>query len=588
MKHILLFENFNQANSILKKLDKTQEDEDFKKLENIVKIKGFIGLFTKLFFVDKVSLDKLEHLSLRLDKLKMILPQLKNISGKNVDEYINFKNDNISTIEKLEDDLTLLEEEHSKKKIYNELPKSWRDMLLSTTDEKRKIFNNLSKEIGNSEEYKLLFRKLSRLKSIDELIEEMQNLLNILKGGLDYESIKRKINELEENSDDKYHLPYAYIVYDNDNILVAHINNYKASALLGSKSWCISTDEYYWDDYISNENNIALLNDIYFIWDFNKNTNNDLHMIGTVREYNMFGSTHDMKDNFLNIYSLPYFQKIKNVLNSSLDSSRVREIMSDLDNENYENLDDFLKFGTPDDLKEYYFSKDIIDETLETFSIDALIIKTIKFRNKENIDFLFNICEEYKIDLNSKYIFNNSFQGQIKNFDKEIIYLVINHFNNDDECYGYILLLNEYILEDDINNFEEVLKRISYNFSDTAIIKLDLIKNYNYVLLLRKYNLEKNYLKNDESYMRSLSYTNDLQLVSYLAKNNKHKIDDYDLENALKILNIEKFQIIFEEFRNRYLNLDNIIYTYNSFYKEKAKLFEDENIPFTLKGKIPS
>jgi len=485
MKYILLFENFNQANSILTKLGKDQTDENFQKINSFVKTKGYIGLFTKLFFIDNIPLNRLEHLSMRLDRLKMILPQLKQISGKNVDEYINLKDEKISTIEKLEDDLTRLEEDQAKKKIYNELPKSWKEELLNTTDEKRKTFDNLSKSLGNSTEYKNLFRKLARLNNIDQLISEMEELLDKIKGGLDYDSIKKKIEEIDEEEG------LAYIVYDRNNILVAHINEYKASKLLGSESWCISSDQEYWNQYVNDEDSDGFLqNDIYFIWDFNKKSSDDNHQIGTVRRYKGFGATHDMKDNSIDIKTLPYFKDIEFSLETTIDSSRIEEALNNME-PNDDNISFFIRFGEPEHLKEFFDDDYESNRYFIGSNINTFLSYAIDYENIPNLIYLLDFIIKYDLNFDeAKLVYSNYNNEKIIN----ILIDKINEKYSGDEGYGDQIYLSALIKKNDDSKYDfkidEILNKLHRKYPDIKLYYIPFIPNLNFIHSLQKYKLD--------------------------------------------------------------------------------------------------
>lgn len=86
------------------------------------------------------------------------------------------------------------------------------------------------------------------------------------------------------------------IVIDDDNVLVVKINNYGQSKLLGSSSWCIVRDEYYYDSYTSNNANQ------YFIYDFNKTSKDNYSLIGmTLKEDGSLSASHLKDDTALQL-----------------------------------------------------------------------------------------------------------------------------------------------------------------------------------------------------------------------------------------------------------------------------------------------
>jgi hypothetical protein len=412
-KNVFLFENFNKAKNILSKQGKTLEDEEFKKLKDLVTTKGYIGLFTKLHFIDGVGLEKLEHLNNRLDKNKAIIGKLKTINGMNVVDYAEDIEGALSSIERLEDDLTRLESQHAKNKIYKELPKKWKNLLESSSQEKRDEFNSLAEQLGKSTEYKVMFKKLAKVKDLDELLENMYELLDKIKGGLDYDSILDKIQNIEKyydpskfegadynQSDDDYYFeyydhetedeiddpdditddmkkaftPYARLEYNKDGIVVAYIGDFMASKILGSEAWCISSDIGYWQQYSSEEiGYIRNRTNIYFIWDFNKKRSDDLHQVGTVIEYKSIGSTHDMKDNSITLKKLPYYPNIKDVLDSNTDYDwNIVEYMAERGDEILDNFDgdafrEFIIYAADDSIEDFF--KGV--ENLENFCVKS-------------------------------------------------------------------------------------------------------------------------------------------------------------------------------------------------------------------------
>lgn len=514
MNFILLFENFNQSNSILKKLNKNQSDESFQKINSFVKTKGYIGLFTKLHFIDHISLDKLEHLNSRLEKLKNVINQLKNISGKNVDEYID------STIEKLEDDLTILEETQSKKKIYNELPKSWKEILSNTTPVKRKLFDNLSKELGNSTEYKQLFRKLSRINNIDALINEMELLLDKIKGGLDYDSIKNKIHNLQKDNN-------AYIVYDKNNILISKIENFKASSILGSKSWCISTDQHYWNNY-KNDDDEFLFNDIYFIWDFNKNSSDDLHQIGIVKKYKGFGSCHDMSDTSISVYDLAYFNEIENFLIFTTDDNTIQEKLKTLDETDSDNLSVFIKYGSLDNLT-YFFEKN-------TFRINYILYLIINEKNIEKLKYIFTFLNKTKLNIDIKNVLDSVF-GDV---DDNIIDIFIEesnkYYNNG---LAYDLYISKLKNGTNYTKIETLIKKLKEQYPNYRLKYIGFIIDDTIYDLLIKYRLDITIDKDvkEEFIFKSFDFEDREDIYYYLIRNILSQID----YNSPKFTNIQEF-----------------------------------------------
>lgn len=108
----------------------------------------------------------------------------------------------------------------------------------------------------------LIGKKLASYKTPEDFNAGLKRMIDSL-NGFDHETIllKAKVNE-------------ATIVSNLDDILILEINNYKQSQSLGSPSWCISRQEYYFDSYVDETNRQ------YFIFDFNKRSDDNNSMIG--------------------------------------------------------------------------------------------------------------------------------------------------------------------------------------------------------------------------------------------------------------------------------------------------------------------
>lgn len=77
----------------------------------------------------------------------------------------------------------------------------------------------------------------------------------------------------------------------DDNILIVSIKDFKTSSYLGSASWCISSDEFFFKNYTENYQRQ------FFLYDFNKKSNDPLSFIGvTVNHLGEIIYAHDKND----------------------------------------------------------------------------------------------------------------------------------------------------------------------------------------------------------------------------------------------------------------------------------------------------
>jgi ankyrin repeat protein len=253
MSFVLNFDSFNlmnedmqKAKSVITKNNIDPKDPDFLQIQVWLKKRpGFLGLFTKFRFDDKIPMIDLERLSDNLFELKDLLGQLP----KPVIQYQNF--------EELEDDLRDLQSYRKAKLFFNALlpaQKNWyRD---ADTNTKSKV-DNLALELNKlpKETQQAFIKKLARYKTLTELIESLEGFVN---QEWDYDLIKNKILNTQG----------AELVYANPEreLLIARIYTFTASkALLSDTSWCIKDSKTHWDTYVGAE---YKFNAQYSIWDF--------------------------------------------------------------------------------------------------------------------------------------------------------------------------------------------------------------------------------------------------------------------------------------------------------------------------------
>lgn len=106
-------------------------------------------------------------------------------------------------------------------------------------------------------------RKIQKYKNTEELNEGLRKFLSSF--GNTYDGILNKA--LNYNTK---------VVSKKNNTVILHIDNFKESSYLGSASWCISSNENYFNSYVNKEYGHKQ----YFIYDFNKKSEDGLSMIG--------------------------------------------------------------------------------------------------------------------------------------------------------------------------------------------------------------------------------------------------------------------------------------------------------------------
>lgn len=105
-------------------------------------------------------------------------------------------------------------------------------------------------------------KKMASFKRAEDLYDALENVLSLL-DNFSFEIINEQAIKMQ-----------AEIISCSDNKLLVRIKNFEQSKALGSSSWCISRDEYYFSEYTKNNN------EQYFLYDFNKISRDNECLIG--------------------------------------------------------------------------------------------------------------------------------------------------------------------------------------------------------------------------------------------------------------------------------------------------------------------
>lgn len=146
-------------------------------------------------------------------------------------------------------------------------------------------------------------RKIALFKDSETLNRVLDNIIT-----LNNQSITKTIYKINDN---KLNVDIAL---KEDNLLILSPNDYEASNSLGSGSWCISTSNYYFNNYLNKGDKDRYH---FFVFDFNFEETHPLHKIGiTVEEDYNIANAFDKKNkniisNIHNLITENSFEKIK-------------------------------------------------------------------------------------------------------------------------------------------------------------------------------------------------------------------------------------------------------------------------------------
>ena len=281
-----IFENINYAKKYLKLNDININDEKYIELKNLLKKNlGYLGIWTEWMFEKDININDMKRLySYYKD------PKFKDFTKDlDLNQYYN--------IEEIYDYLTKQYQNRQVEQVIKSLPSKTRSIVNDSL--KELIFNNLEYYTEIKDFYS---KKGGRYKDIKDLIYDTKSFIENLKGPWNSDEVSKNLTPEE-------------IVYKDDQTLIAWVETYKRSCEVGSKSWCISTDEDHFKSYTKN------FKKQYFIWDFTKDISDKKSLIGVTINANgkptaihfkddTEGNVEDIKDylKYLKPYSEVYIE----------------------------------------------------------------------------------------------------------------------------------------------------------------------------------------------------------------------------------------------------------------------------------------
>ena len=250
--YLHLNENMQQARSILKKAKISESDPIFQNLKQMLlddNAIGYIGKFTKWLIQDRESWDKLTEVYEMVKNHPTKVPPIDTF--KTLEDLFDFLQG--STISTKSDKAVRAIE---KRLIYFKLNGENLEQLSKLLELNVKYVTSLT-DFYN--------KKGRRFKNFKDLYKSSEDFIKNLTGGFNLEAIKKKIKDLKAKVE---------ISIERPDLLVFIPEDFHASQVLGSTSWCIQWSRSYWDSYAD------IFSNQYFIFDFTKSLGDKRSMIG--------------------------------------------------------------------------------------------------------------------------------------------------------------------------------------------------------------------------------------------------------------------------------------------------------------------
>jgi hypothetical protein len=260
-----LFENVNQAKSLLKKHNIKEDEPNYVNLKDLTsKHPGYLGFFVKMWLEQNIGFKSLK------DLYNLILKStwIKNLN-KPITNYTNW--------EELQDDIIKAKNDWKIKQMISEFPSQQKDLVV---DEIKPLLIRLySRKDKNN-----FLKKISRYKSSQELYRSLDEFIKGKNLNFD-ENIKRLTN---------YKIPIIHSDKGND-IIIAKVNSSsELTSIAGDTSWCIRNSETF-KSYNNGVNRqfVVLLTDL----------NNNYRKIGITYGFK-FSTAHLVDDSYISFKDL--------------------------------------------------------------------------------------------------------------------------------------------------------------------------------------------------------------------------------------------------------------------------------------------
>jgi hypothetical protein len=279
-KHLFsLFENY--AESEIKKIDDSEysyQNKDGDKVE--IEYEGYS-------YLEEIE-DELEEV------IEKLIPDL-NLFKVNHQVFKKSSENLLATfsIENFSDVLNELYRLHQGEKLLNSILSNKYKIKFNVDKNKDKLIKIYSQlfllKLSEEKLQRLIGKKLASVTSEEDFLLRSERLLRNIS-----ETVGTVFKKIEQNNLD---VEVLLEDYDN-NVLIIKVNDYKASSLLGSQSWCISYNQSYFNQHVVNEEGIKSLNNAQlFVWNFNKKPTDQDSMIGITIDKNNNVTDAHYKDN---------------------------------------------------------------------------------------------------------------------------------------------------------------------------------------------------------------------------------------------------------------------------------------------------
>lgn len=437
---VLINENLAMAKKWLMRYDIPEDEPNFVKAKDFLAKNnslGYLGYVLK--FTEKNYLRNAQGFAEYILNNKEFIKLLPKDIG------------NYNSFDEFEMDINKLKSQRKIKNLTKKLTnKKLIDLLLQTvisSDNLENIDYFLSIESGDQKEFLV---RTDKYDDVEVFFNELGEFVEDHKIGFKYDVVLDKIKSMSDDD--------IEVLLSKNNMILAIIKTYKASAEIGSKSWCIVGDDDKFYEYTDNG-----IRTQYFFFNFNYGIPSNLKMIAfTMNEKNEITNSNDRYNRRFNS-PLKYLNSIG--INDKIDMLNSRIFFNRLINKT-------SQYKGGDKIKLQYFRREIDDKVMywpdRNNESDLKIIASNAFEllrksKGSHLDLIVKKFENYPTELVN--LDDNSYpRKKIDYTPYNVFVYMINDYDNikkhiPNEYYTYNEPLNDDILFTK-DKFIEILKKI--------------------------------------------------------------------------------------------------------------------------------
>jgi hypothetical protein len=302
-----------------------------------------------------------------------------------------------------------------------------------------------------------------------------------------------------------------------EDILLVEISDFKQSSKLGSASWCISSDFSAFNDYTDN------FQRQYFIYDFNKEADDPLSMMGVTVDFSgKIINAHDKND-----LDLMKSQLINNYEFKALDKESLTNNIIKSKKDIFSIVSDLISYNIDGDVYDTKYKK-----MVDTFKKTPLEGRFNHFnmitKNCANMSAKDDFIKKFHNDINGEHLFD---------FKSGIDFIL---FNPSPFMFNYY---NDYIKESKTTEKKTVFTNTFYSMNLTKLYRHEDIGSFDFIFTLV-----------NSSEFKGLQLLSGIEADVY--KNNEPlKTKNKSIQNFISILSNEK---IYNKIKNESLSFDKI------------------------------